>query len=247
MKKQIFLLILILFFLSSKSFSQKFSISEPKLEYDGTKLSIVYDLMANKQSDIFSIWVEMTDPSGKPLRAYTFKGDVGDSISPGSVKKITWVPENDGQFLDEDVTVVVNGERYEKMFNKSSALLTSSVLPGAGLSKIKSNKAWWLATVPVYGAIAGGFIYHSKYNNTYADYKKETDVPTREDLLAKSKKQSNIASACFISAAVIWAADMVWVAASKNRYKPMQHAKLSFNPVLYNQERITMLSIRVDF
>jgi hypothetical protein len=247
MKKQIFLLILILFFLCSKSFSQKFTLSEPKLEYDGTKLSIVYDLVANKQSDIFSIWVEMTDPSGKPVRAYTFKGDVGDSISPGAIKKITWKPEDDGQFLDEDVTVVVNGERYEKMFNKSTALLTSTVLPGSGLSKIKKNNAWWLASVPVFGAVAGGFIYHSKYNNTYADYKKETDVSTREDLLAKSKTQNNIATACFISAAVIWAADMVWVAASKNRYKPLQHTKLSLNSVPYNQDRITMLSIRVDF
>jgi hypothetical protein len=247
MKKQIFLLILILFFLCSKSFSQKFSLSEPKLEYDGTKLSIAYDLIANKQSDIFSIWVEITNQAGKPIRAYTFKGDVGDSVSPGSIKKITWVPENDGQFLDEDITVVVNGERYEKMFNKSTAMLTSTVLPGSGLSKIKKQNAWWLATVPVYGALAGGFIYHSKYNKTYSNYKSETDVPTREDLLAKSKTQSNIASACFISAAVIWAADMVWVAASKNRYKPMQHTKLSFNSVPYNQDRITMLSIRVDF
>jgi hypothetical protein len=247
MKKQKFLLILILLFLSSKSFSQKFSISEPKLEYDGTKLSIVYDLIAQKQSDVFSIWVEMTDQSGKPIRAYTFKGDVGDMISPGSVKKITWFPEDDGKLLDEDVSVVVSGERYEMIFNKSTVLLTSSVLPGSGLSKIKSNKAWWLAAVPVYGAVAGGFIYHSKYQKTYSDYKAETDVPTREDLLAKSKTQNSIASACFISAAVIWAADMVWVAASKNRYKPLQHTKLSVGSVPYNRDRINMLSIRVDF
>jgi len=247
MKRQKLLLSLVSLILFSKTYSQDFLISEPKLEFDGSRLIVSYDLVNKNPSDIFYIWLEMKNQAGTPIRASAIKGDVGDSINPGDGKKIIWTPEEDAIFLDEDVSVELVGERYEKEFNKGSMVLLSGAVPGLGQTKISKGKPWWLTGVAAYGALAGGFIVHSSYNKTYESYMAETNAAERENLLNKSGKQLSLSSALFISAATIWAANIVWVAATPNKYRPLQYAKLAFISAPGSNSGVALLSFKVNF
>ena len=247
MKNPGLLLIPTLLIFSSELFSQSFLITEPKLEFDGYKLSITYDLVSKGQADIFNIWVEIRNQTGAPIRAYSFKGEFGDSIKPGSGKIITWAPEEDAMFLNEDISVELKGEKYVRSFNKGSMILSSTLVPGLGQTKIKNGKPWWLTSIPAYGALAGGFIFHKKYTDTYNAYLKATDAVERSDLFDQSQKQKNLSGALFITSAVVWVSNIIWVAATPDNYKPMQHTKVSVNSVPFNHERITLLSFKVDF
>jgi hypothetical protein len=236
-----------LLFLIPYSSSQNFRISEPELQFDGTQLHITYDLTAEKKSDLFYIRVEIEDKEGSLINASSLSGDVGEKVPPGNSRIIVWIPANDSILLDEEISVELFGERYERPFNKGSALLTSSVLPGLGLSKIKEGKKWWLASIPAYGALAGGLAYHFSYLNVYEDYKSETSVPVRDDLLSKAQRQSNISTTCFIAAAAIWTADLIWVAASPNKYKPLQHSGLTLKAIPSHEGTLGLLSFRIEF
>jgi hypothetical protein len=123
----------------------------------------------------------------------------------------------------------------------------STIVPGLGQTKITKGKPWWLATIPAYGTLAGGFIFNKKYTDTYNAYLKSTDTDERSTLYDKSKKEKTLSGALFITSGVIWISNIVWVAATPNNYRPMQHTKVSVNSVLFNQERITMLSFKVNF
>lgn len=247
MKRQILLLTLILFSFCKFSFSQSFMVTDPKLEFDGYKLSITYDLVTKQNSDIFYVWVEIKNQAGNPIRAYSFKGEIGDSIKPGTNKRIEWVPEEDAIYLDEDISVEMKSERYEWTFNKGSALFSSVLVPGLGLTKIKNGKPYWLAAIPAYGALAGGLVVNSSYVKTYNLYIDENDPVERGDLWDKSLKQKNIALGLIGTAAVIWIADLVWVASTPNKYRPMKHPKFSLYSAPLNGQNVTFLSFKVDF
>jgi hypothetical protein len=186
------------FLFSAGSYAQSFSISEPRLSFDGNRLSIVYDIISNNKSDIFHVWVELKRIDGIAIRAKSFTGDVGENIAPGGDKTIVWVPVDDAIFLDDDVTVEVFGERYEKKFNKGAMMALSAILPGAGMSKISGGKPWWLMSVPAYGALAGGLVAHSKYVETYDAYRTETDPIERSDLFDQSQKEKAISTECLL-------------------------------------------------
>lgn len=244
--KKPFLLYLVILIHSTAIFSQGFILTEPKLEFDGYKLTISYDLVSKNHSDIFSIWVEIQNQAGKPVRAYSFKGEVGDSVKPGNNKIITWVPENDAVYLDEEITVELKGEKFIKSFNKGSMIVLSTLVPGLGQTKIKS-KPWWLGSIPAYGTLAGGVVLRMKYNETYDKYLKSIDAVERADLLNQSVKENNIAGAMFITSGVIWISNIIWTAAIPNRYKPLQHTKLSLDAIPVDKGNIPLLSFKVEF
>jgi|PlaIllAssembly_1097288.scaffolds.fasta_scaffold345067_1 hypothetical protein len=242
-----FLLILLFLPCCIKLSSQKFLITQPKLEFDGYKLTITYDLVAKSKSDIYYVWVELRDQDGDPIRAYSIRGEIGDSINAGNNKVITWAPEEDAIFLNEDVTVEIKSEMFEKEFSKGKMVALSTIVPGLGQTKVK-EKPWWLTSIPAYGALAGGIIYQNKYTNTYDKYLETTDDPVeRADLLEQSQKENNIAGTLLISAGVIWAANIIWMAATPNKYKPMQHARISLNSMPYERGSFTWLTLKVDF
>ena len=139
-------LIIIFLLLSWKSFSQGFRITPPKLEFDGNKLLISYDVINGNQSDQFYVWVEISKKSGEQIRMHSLSGDVGD-IKAGGNKKITWTPANDSVFLNEMVFIEVKAEKYVKSFKKGSMMLLSTVLPGLGQTKISNGKPWWLTGI----------------------------------------------------------------------------------------------------
>lgn len=247
MKWQKLLLNLILLIICLKSFSQKFEINVPQVTFEDRKLAISYDIVAPNQSDLFYIAVEILKQDGTPLKAKSLRGDVGERIAAGKNKNIVWNPLDDNIFLNDTVTVEIFGERYEKQFNKGSAMLMSTALPGLGQSKISGGKPWWLAGIAAYGTLAGGFVYYNSYQKTFDSYKTETDPVERSDLYDQSQAQKDVSNILFASAAVLWVGSIIWVAITPNGEKPLKMKSIAIETTPVQHGRAAMLSLKVTF
>lgn len=247
MFKQLLFIILLFIILAGKSNAQNYIITQPRLEIEGNQVLISYDIIAKNVSDKFYIWIEVKKSDGEKINATALSGDVGADIQAGNNKKIIWDPERDSVFLNEDIFVNINAEKYIKSFNKGSMVLKSAIFPGWGQTKISQGKPWWLLGAAVYGTMAGGYLYHKKYHKSYESYKNEEDPLIRADLLEQSEKQLKISKSMIYSATAVWALNVVWVALIPDRYQPLQHMKLSIKSSqdLYNKG--VLLSLKFDF
>jgi hypothetical protein len=247
MKKQRLFLILVFLILVSKSFSQGFLLSQPRLEFDGNQLLIFYDIITKNSNDKFYIWVEIAKANGEKIIAKALSGDVGDNVKAGNNKKIIWTPKQDSVYINEAVFVELKAEKYIKSFNKGSMMLKSTVFPGWGQTNISKGKPWWLTGIAVYGTMAGGYIYYNKYLKSYDSYRTEEDPLKRADLAEQTKKQQNISTTLIYSAASAWVVNVLWVAFTPNRYQPLQHVKVSLNSSPSPNNGGLLLSLRWDF
>ena len=247
MKTQKLILFILFILFSIESISQGFVITTPKLEFDGNQLMIAYDIVDTNQADQFYVWVEMEKKNGESIISKSLSGDVGDKIKAGTNKKIAWIPAKDSVFLNEEVLVEVKAEKYEKSFNKGTMMLISAGVPGLGQTKISKGKPWWLASVAAYGTLSGGLLTHLKYLKTYDEYRIEEDLITRKELFDKTQRQINLSSALFISGAVLWTANILWVAVTPNRYQPLKSVKLSLDNTTGPYKGTTLLTLRFNF
>lgn len=248
MKTQKLFIIITFLYFPFESFSQDFLITTPKLKFDSTQLLISYDIINKNPADRFYVWLEMNKENGEPIRMKSLSGDVGDSITAGENKKITWIPEADSVFLNEEVFVEVKAEKYIKSFDKVSMMLMSTAVPGLGQAKISKGKPWWLLGVAGYEVLAGGFLYHNKSDKTFSLYQLEKEDPDkRADLFNQYNKQMNISNALIVSGAVIWAANILWVAFTPNKYQPLQHIKFSSDQSTFLNNRTMLLTLRFNF
>lgn len=245
-KQELYLVLALLLLVTPGINSQDFQITPPKLEFDGKKLQISYDILNNKESDQLFVWVEIQKKNGEPLRAASLSGDIGD-IKAGKTKVITWIPENDSLFLNEMVDVEIKAEKYVKSYNKGSMVLLSLVMPGLGQTKISKGKPYWIMGVAAYGTLAGGFIYNSKANKSYEQYQVEEDPKKRSELYDQTQKQMNMAGAMFISSAAIWTANLFWVIATPNRTLPLKYGKVALVPSADPLRGNMLLTMRVNF
>ena len=228
--------------------AQDVRITPPELIFDGHRLFVSYDLISSNPDDLFYVWLEVERQNGSTVRLRTPQGDIGDNITPGGNKMITWIPEMDMVFLNEEVFVEVKAERYEGSFKKGSAMLLSAVMPGLGQSRIYGGSPWWLTGIAAYGAVAGGVVSHLGYLSTYDSYRSEIDPVKRIDLLTKAQQQKDLSAVLITSGAAIWAVNMVWVAVVPQRYKPLRHAPhVSFDPSFDPTRGDALFTVRVNF
>jgi hypothetical protein len=241
------LILVTILFLTFSSFSQDYTITTPKVEFDGQMLSIKYDLIHKKKSDLFYVLPELKKQSGNPIHANSLSGDFGDSISPGNNKNIYWIPENDAIYLSDTVSIELMAEKYERSFNKSSAMLLSTAFPGLGQTKINRTKAWLVTGVVAYGALAGGLVMRNNYLKTFDTYQTELDPFERSELFDQSQNQKRLSNVLILSAATIWIGNLIWVAATPNDYKPLQLKKLAYFTLETDRGRINMISLNIKF
>ena len=126
-------------------------------------------------------------------------------------------------------------------------MLLTTALPGLGQTKISKGKPWWITGVVAYGALAGGFVTHSNYIKSYDSYRTETNPSKRSDLLAQTQKQMNLSNALIISGVTLWAANILWVAITPNRYQPLQNVKITLDQSTGPYKGSTLLSLKVNF
>ena len=245
-RQKIFLSLFLLLSVSG-AFSQGFQITPPRLDFDGRQLLISYDVLNSSDADQFYVWVEIEKKNGEKIKMKALSGDVGDKIKVGMNKKIYWTPETDSVIIDEDVSVEVKAEKYAKSFNKGSAILMSTVMPGLGQTKISKGKPFWITGVLAYGALAGGLVVHQSYVKTYDSYRSEVDPASRVSLRTKAQSQSNLSSALFISGAALWVGNLIWVAAIPNKYQPLKSVKLTMEKIPGSNDRTAFLSMHLTF
>jgi hypothetical protein len=95
-------------------FSQtKVEISQPELKFINDQLIIKYDILGVKPDDRFKVQLEITDSTGKYIEPYSISGDIGDSISGGSLKSIVWDLAADSVFIDQRLFIEVIVEKME--------------------------------------------------------------------------------------------------------------------------------------
>lgn len=247
MKTSRLFLLLLLLPLPLISVAQGFLISTPDVEFNGTQVIISYNIITKSPSDKFYVWVEMEKENGEGIPVKAVSGDIGADIVSGRSNTIIWVPSEDGIFLDEEILVEVKAEKYIKSFNKSSALLLSTAMPGLGQTKISNGKPWWITGVAAYGVVAGGILSYNNYLKSYDLYNNEVDASARAELYTQTQKKLNLSSALLISGATIWVANVLWVALTPNKYQPLQHVQISLNQSKGPYKGSAILSMKFNF
>jgi hypothetical protein len=263
------LIAICLLFLSCNSFGQKdISISEPILKMSGHQLLINYDIRNSLVSDIFRIWVVVTDSAGHNLNATSLNGDIGNNVQGGSDKTIVWNMEKDGYYRNIDVFVEIKAEKVRPVVDISSidkktdvpltkeresvkefktiGLLTRSVLiPGWGQAVASDKKPYYYCLMGLVGyGCAGSAIYlNYKANDNYNIYKEtfNYDPVNATSLYDKTAAQYHTSNILGFCVAAIWITDITWAAISTVRY----HSQLK--PVALNNCRIYLTCDEISF
>lgn len=247
MAKKSVLLLFLYFSCSYIAFAQEFYLTQPRLDFDGTKLQVSYDIITDNSSDRFYVWLEIQRSNGEPIQAKSLEGDIGEFISGGTNKHIIWVPENDSVFLDEDISVEVKAEKYRKEFARGGVMFLSMLFPGLGQTVARKSSAGWLMGLTVYGAAAGGYLFNKKYIDNYDKYKNEDDPDIRTEYYNKSQLQNSLSKALLISAGVVWTINFIWAAAMPNNYRPLQHLNVSVGQPAGSNSYASMLTFKLNF
>ena len=107
---QYFSVVLVNFFYSVCIAQTLPEVSKPSLELQDNKLVIVYEIKNFNPEDKFKISIEVTDSDGNIITAQSFSGDIGDDVTGGNNKKITWDFKKDNFSTDTEIYVQVSAE-----------------------------------------------------------------------------------------------------------------------------------------
>ncbi len=112
MGKALAVLVVISFIFSGRySHAQTIQVSDPRLEMKDNRLLISYDILNSGPVDKFIVNLQVTDANGKSVNTHSLSGDIGEGISGGENKKITWDPEADSIYLDADIFITLFATR----------------------------------------------------------------------------------------------------------------------------------------
>ena len=190
---------------------------------EGENLVITYDIAKSKASQTFNVSVSITTTNGKSIPAHALSGDIGPGVHGGDGKKIIWDLNRDNVYIDDEIVVEVfikpeaataknkkgTGEAIKRV-SVGGALLRSLVVPGWGNHAAKGKGAQWLLGVVGYGCVGGAVYFNNKSYNTYEDYKVSDNVTERSQLYDDAEQYYQNQKIFMMSAAVIWAADLIW-------------------------------------
>jgi len=225
-------------------------------------INIYYDILNSRQTDKFKIWVEITDSTGNNVDARSLSGDIGENVSGGNNKKITWDLTADSIYLDAGIYVQVNAEiltsaetveiaRPVKSISRGGVILQSLVFPGWGLSRINKGKPHWLKGVAGYGCIAASIIYNKKAISSYDDYLQSNDIQDTETFYDNSVKEDNLSEIFAYTAIGIWVTDFIWTIAGSSKLnndtKYSQVKGFSIKTVYEPRVHAPLVALRYNF
>lgn len=221
MFKQIktFALILIVFLNYNITHAQRAEILLISAEEVNNKLIVTYEIVNYKPEEVFNIELVVLSASGKKLNVKSVKGAIGKGIIGGYEKKIEWDLAKDNVYLDENVEIKISAEPYINLgyYNYGSLMLSSTLLPGLGLSKIDRGKPYWLMLVVGYGSVAASLVSLQLTKTNYDNYLNEMDLTKRaeyHDLSVQYDKTTKI----FVATAIgTWLINYAWLTIKWNR------------------------------
>jgi hypothetical protein len=249
--------LLILYILSFSGFlfcQNNATITNPGLRLLNHKLIIEYDILNSSTHDLFKIWFTATDSAGQNLNAVSLTGDIGNNITGGTGKTITWDIEKDGYYKNSDVFVEIKGEKIKppeevvpekkdaspekterikpaKEYKTIGLLSRSVLMPGMGQSLMANRKPYYLIGIIGYGCIGTSIYLNYKANDNYAQYSEiyTTDLDRALDLYDKADIQYKTSNILGYSAVAIWIADLVWTAIAVHNYQSQKKYSLLDN------------------
>lgn len=257
-------IILLVLIKSISIFSQQNpEISNIKLEFNEGTLNIQYDILHSDPEDIFKVWLVISNSKGKEIKAQAFEGDIGERINGGGNKSITWYPDKDNVYLDEEISVLVKAmkepgiseESPEKTgktatYSTGNILLTSTVLPGWGLSKIH-KKPYWILGIVSYGLIAGSVYLNQEAADYYDEYLRTFDVTAEEndEMYYKATDYDMYSKVCVYTCAGIWAGNIIWAVLKNRSLKQYSFRRDDYRiaPHLQINHNAAMLSLTYTF
>ncbi|MGC9342833.1 MAG: hypothetical protein ACP5E3_09040 [Bacteroidales bacterium] len=229
--------------------NKKLKIENVELEIKNNKVHIFYDIK-NSNKDFHDVKLNFINEDFYPVLPYALKGDIGDSISPGTNKMIEWDISKDLPALDSEIrpNVIVDGKQ-SLGFNGAGPefALASLLIPGLGdyfvadVSDMKFKP--YLRTASVYGLITLGVLAKNNrtkdpdkvvpYNTTsQSRFRDDPDlIKDRVYEVGKTNYWLFPADSEFFlgAAAVIWIGDIIWVAARGNVNKKLRNSLPDFS------------------
>lgn len=226
-KAPIFLLIIILPLLSPECKAQSiFDVSQPRFEIIDNNVLIYFDILNSTPFEKFDINIEITDAEGKRITATALSGDIGENVSGGNNKLVTWDLKADNIVMNAEIIVNIYAKiilpqptspvannidnlRMTNEYNRAGLILQSLALPGLGLSRV-TRKPHWIRGVAGYGCIAGAILLNKMAISSYDDF---LDAETTEDsnsFMTKTIQQDNISELLAYAAIGIWITDFIW-------------------------------------
>jgi len=253
--------LLILYILSSSGFlfcQNSASITNPSLRLLNHKLIIEYNILNSSTNDLFKIWLIATDSDGHNLNAVSLTGDIGNNITGGTGKTITWDIEKDGYYKSSDVFIEIKGEKIKPLAEaeiqkkdvspekiekmkpvkeyETIGLLSRSVLiPGLGQSIMEKRKPYYLIGIIGYGCIGTSIYLNYRADDNYSQYREiyAVDLNRAIALYDKADFQYKTSNVLGYSAVAIWIADLVWTAIAAGNYHSQREYSLLDNYKLY--------------
>lgn len=107
----------------------------------------------------------------------------------------------------------------DNKISMGSAILMSAVVPGLGLTKMEPTKPYWLMGLATYGCLGASVYYNRLAVDSYDSYLASNEEVERASLCSDWEYQNNVSKGLAIGAAIIWAADMIWVIAKTSKQK----------------------------
>jgi len=231
-------------FLALSGFSNCFSqtsarVSKPELILENDQLIISYDITAVNQDDIFRVWVKITDANNYKINALALSGDIGDQVSGGTGKKISWnfiedkVDPETEIFLEvyaeaqrksveepaeiagdkaEEITETADTELHEtRKYSLGKSLYKSALFPGLGFTGINQSKLHLAKGAAGYGLIASTFVFNRLAISNRAKYLASEDISEKNKLYTTYTNQDLVSKVCAYSAIGIWTVEIVWL------------------------------------
>ncbi len=221
-------------------FSQKLVITD--LKEAEQKLIVTYDILDYSKEDLFDVYVELTTSSGNVVRARSVDGDINKKVVGGQGYKIIWNLVEDSVLIDEDVDIQVNADVTVDLsyFKYPTLMLSSTLLPGAGLKKITRKRPYLLLSLLGYSGIGASIYFYTQGQKAYSDYENESDPVLRQEHYDLANRNNNNATVVGLSSAGIWLINYIWLTTKWNKLRKENASLLNnklkvygnYNPVL---------------
>ena len=252
-------------------------VSQPSLELRDNKLIIIYDIMNFNPEDKFKVWIEITDTEGNSLNVKSLSGDIGDNITGGNHKEITWDFKKDNFNTDTEIFVEVSAEKTApvqvaseeqipdekeqeetiteesipgKKVSTAGILLRSALFPGLGFVKMEKSKLHLAKGAVGYACIASSVIFNRMAVSNYNSYLDSYEIENSDNYFNKSVRQDNTSEIFAYTAIGVWAAELIWVFIESRNYNNALSTygrRISIDPLYDPYSNTSMICFSYNF
>lgn len=219
---------------------------------DNKQIIVEYNIVNGSPDDRFTIGLKFVTENDQVIIPKSVTGDIGKNIEAGKGKTISWDFVTDRLAFSGNLKAVITVIPSLAHSGGPEYALLSLVVPGLGGYFVEKNKVRSIiTTIGTVGLMTYGIIEKTKANRYYTDYKSSSDI---QDIRMLYDKANSAHHKYFIAtriAAMVWIADIVWVAyrgsRNKNEKKPVQRISSGTGFTLNCQYNELQLGYRITF